>query len=203
MAALTVQQVKDYLRIQHTAEDTLLAALVSRATAMVEAFLNRPIYNRSQTVVLRVGGDPMRGGARLLFMPFYPLMTFTSLTAEEGTAIAAEDLFVDLRCGTVEYKSGARFPMGRYTAVATGGLEAYDEFEPLIEPAINSAIMDTVADLYQRRNPAASAEREGGGVGVEYGNSQRSGVADNFREDSLLPRVAYTIAAWRLTGVSA
>lgn len=203
MAALTVQQVKDYLRIQHTAEDTLITALLARATAMVESFLNRPIYNRSQTVTVRVEGDPFRAGARILFVPFYPLASLTSLTMQDGTVIDTADLYVDLRVGLIEYKSGSRFPLGAYTVVANGGLEAYPEFATLIEPAIQSAILDTVADLYQRRNPAASAEREGGGVGVEYGNSQRSGVADNFREDNLIPRVAYSIAAWRVTGIAA
>src|SRR5688572_20971431 len=43
MALLTVAQIKDYLRIQHTAEDTPLALWLSMALAQVEAEFGRPI----------------------------------------------------------------------------------------------------------------------------------------------------------------
>lgn len=203
MAALTLSDVKAYLRIQHDAEDVVLNALLARATALVESYLGRPIYTRQETRTVYVEGDQMRGGAKVLFVPFYPLQAVQSVTAQDGTVVPLEDLFVDLRSGTVAYKSGQRFSCPAYTFVVSGGLEAFPEFDVVIEPAVQSAIMDTVADLYQRRNPASAAEREGGGVAVEYGSNTRSGVADNFREDQLIPRVAYTIAPWRMLGVVA
>ena len=43
MALATVADCKAYLRIQGSAEDTLLAGLLTGAIASVEAYLRRPI----------------------------------------------------------------------------------------------------------------------------------------------------------------
>lgn len=200
MAELTLAQTKAYLRVQHDAEDTLITALMASAIGVIEAFLQRPIYNRPDTRMIYIHGDVFRHGAKVLFLPFYPLASVTSITYEDDTVIPLADLLIDLRSGTVSYKDNGRFSFGRYTVVTTGGLEALPEFQSLVEPIMNQAVLDTVADLYQRRNPAAGAEREGGGVSVEYAGNTRSGVADNFREDGLISRVAYSIAPWRLLG---
>jgi uncharacterized phiE125 gp8 family phage protein len=203
MAQLTVCDLKSYLRIQHDAEDSLLAGLLARASAMVEAFLGKPIYLRQETRLVRVGGDAFRGGATALFLPIYPITQLISLTSADGSAITLSDLVIDKRQGVVEYRNGTRFAFGAYTAVVNAGLESLPEFDGMIEPAINSALCDVVADLYQRRNPVASAEREGGGVGVEYGSNQRSGVADNYREDQIPNRIASSISHWRMLGAIA
>jgi uncharacterized phiE125 gp8 family phage protein len=203
MAQLTSCDIKAYLRIQHDAEDRLLSNLLDRATGMVEAYLGKPIYLRQESRIVRVEGDAFGGGARLLFLPVYPISQLLSLTAPDGTAITVADLAVDGRQGVVEYRSGSRFSLGAYTAVASAGLEALSEFDTVVEPTLNIAICDLVADMYQRRNPTASAEREGGGVGVEYGSNQRSGVADNYREDQVPNRIAASIAPWRMLGAIA
>ena len=40
LKALTVQEVKDYLRVDSDAEDTLLGVLIDAATEMAESYLN-------------------------------------------------------------------------------------------------------------------------------------------------------------------
>ena len=51
VALPTVTDLKDYLRIETNAENTLLAALLARATAQLELWIDCPITAVSQTYV--------------------------------------------------------------------------------------------------------------------------------------------------------
>ena len=86
MALLTDQDCKDYLKIQGSAEDTLIAALRVRALAQVEQFIRRPITAELRTFT--VTADPYRLTSRF-YLPVYPV------AAEDSSAGSADIVVTD------------------------------------------------------------------------------------------------------------
>lgn len=202
MAAITLNEAKAYLRVQTSDEDGLISALLASGQAAIDAWLGRPVYASTRTMSL---GPIMGSGEfspRILFSPIYPIEEITSFTDADGVAVDQTELRIDKRSGTFVYKSGQTWPAAPYTLAASVGLEFYPEFESHIEPATRHALLDVVSDLYQRRNPAAMSEREGGGIAVQYSDQIRGIGADNKREDLITPRVAALLAPWRLLGTA-
>lgn len=170
MALPTVADCKDYLRIEHPAEDVMLAGWIVQAVALVEADLGRPITYLNRTFVLEC--NPSHVSDTKLFVPLYPIGVDDSsagtadltLADADGTVLLEDtDYRLDLRTGVIT-AIDACFSNYPYTIVADVGLEALPEYTARVEPAISAAILDVVADKYQRRNPAATQEDAGGGV---------------------------------------
>lgn len=172
MALPTIIDVKRYLRVQTTAEDTLLTALLASATQLVEAYLGRPIL----TVAARAMTDEGKtltayGVVTKLLVPVTPYDAATlAITDADGTALT---LTTDYRVGDpwtgeVFAAVGTSFPNGPYTLTADVGLETASDYATRIEPVLFVCILDVVADLWHRRNPAASTESTGGGVSTTY-----------------------------------
>jgi hypothetical protein len=201
MAALTVDEVKAYLRVQTSDEDMLIASLLASASAAIDAWMNRPVYSAERTMQLGPTIANLNSEPRIFFAKMYPIGEIIGLTDADGEEVDVADLRVDLRMGTLSYRSGQTWGCSPYTLVATVGLSEYEEFSSSIEPAIRQATMDIVSDLFQRRNPAAMSEREGGGIAVQYSDQVRGIGADNKREDLVSPRVAAVLAPWRMLGV--
>jgi hypothetical protein len=182
MAALTVANCKDYLKIEHTAEDTPLIAWLASSSAAVQAELGVPIYLEEREFVLE---QPIGAcSVRKLFVPLYPIAPASSSVAEleivdgSGNTLVEDTHYrVNLRTGVVTAISGsfASFP---YTITCSVGLEALDEFDTSVEPVVNAAILDTLADRYQRRSPAATTEATGGSVSQSYSGGLPHRVID-------------------------
>lgn len=175
MALPTYTDLKTLLRIQTTAEDTLLAALISRATYMVQAHIGRPIAT--------VADHPMTDEATTLtayglvtklLVPVTPYDAASlTITDADGTALVVT---TDYRVGSVWTgeifaAAGAAFTNGPYTLTADVGLATASDYATRIEPVIGAAILDVAADLWARRNPAAQAEGAGGGVYTQWQSS--------------------------------
>jgi uncharacterized phiE125 gp8 family phage protein len=189
MALPTVADCKNYLRIEHTAEDVMLAGWLAQAIAAVEAELGRPVQYLNKTWVLEC--EPSHVSATRLFVPQYPVATEDSsagtadltLTDADGTVLVEDtDYRLDTRTGWITAIDSC-FTNYPYTIVADVGLEALPEYTARIEPAIAAAVLDVVADRYQRRNPAAQAEGAGGGV---YTQQQQVGLPERVK-DALAP----------------
>lgn len=184
MALLTVSQIKDSLRIQTTAEDTVLDLWRTMALGQVEAELGRPITAAASTwrdegVTHRAYGQVAR-----LVVPVTPFAVGTlAITDGESTAlVAATDYRAPLTGweGVIEAMPGISFPTGPYTLTATVGLSAAANYATVIEPMINAAILDLVSDRWHARNPRATSESAGGGVSTSYDVS--SGVPARVRQ---------------------
>ena len=197
MALVGVTEAKLYLRLQTGAEDALLAILVANATGAVEAWLGRPITAAARTFTDEALDAEGRAVCALM-VPVCPVGTLTSVTGASGVAVSVADLRVDASTGRIVRKDGGTFNDGPYTIVADVGLSARQDYATVVEPTLNQAILDFVSDLYQRRNPAAIREAEGGGVAVDYGTQTRGVGADNAREDSLPPRIMALLAPYRM-----
>lgn len=175
MAALDVDDCKDYLRIEHTAEDTMLEGWLAQATAAVEQEIGRPIEPVQRVFIIERAVHESK-----LFVPVYPIALEDSSAGTEDlalvdgngdTLVEDTDYRLDRRSGVITAINAdgslACFGAYPYTITAHVGIAALDDFDR-VEPALNAAILDVLADRYQRRNPAATTEATGGGVSTSY-----------------------------------
>lgn len=187
MALPDLADLKRYVRKQTTDEDTLLAAILAQAKAMAAAFVRRPIIAEERTFVMVRPSDSPYRSIGTVHLPVYPIADESSdvsaivITDDEGDELVVDtDYRVDLRTGRISGIDSA-FTVWPYTIVATVGLSAHPDYEDLIEPVISAAILDIAADLYQRRNPAATNESTGGGVSTSYAGGIPERVKDMLR----------------------
>ena len=106
LKALTVQEVKDYLRVDSDAEDTLLGVLIDAATQMAESYLGRFLLT---TVieefydffpVYKTGVDPFRGDRNIIYLSRGPVQSLASVKYIDGNGdeitVNASDYRTDL-----------------------------------------------------------------------------------------------------------
>lgn len=179
MTLPTLTQAKAYLRVQTTAEDTLITDLLTRATAMVQGALGRPIGIEARSFTdYAISGRAYGSLTALVIPPQYlpcvrvddsslsaPIVT----DADAAVLSSATDYYVGAVWDPVlRARSGIAFTNGPYAVTVECGLEASEDYATVIEPGLSAAILDVLADLYQRRNPAATNEATGGGVSTSY-----------------------------------
>lgn len=166
MALPTVQDLKNYLRIEINTEDALCVTLLARATAMLETWIDVPIVARSRTVIDRAEGlNP----ARSLIFPGRPI---GSVTVVDGNGTLVTDYTVDAASGLIYATNGYRFVQGPYQLTAFCGLSLRSDYA-ILEPLISGMIIDLASDLYQRRTPGASNET-GAGTSISWDASRET-----------------------------
>ncbi len=157
MALPTTADLKSYLRIESNAENALLAALLLRAQAMLEGWIDCPITAEAQVAVDRA--ESLDEPVFSLIFPRRPIGSVT-VTDAEGTTVPATDYTVYPTSGMIYAKPGVGFNAGPYTIAASCGLSLRSDYAR-IEPLLAEIILDLAADLYQRRTPGAHSERAG------------------------------------------
>ena len=106
LEALTVQEVKDYLRVDSDAEDTLLGVLIKASTEMAESYLGRFLLT---TVieefydffpVYKTGVDPFHGDRNIIYLSRGPVQAVASVKYIDGNGdeitVNANDYRTDL-----------------------------------------------------------------------------------------------------------
>ena len=166
MALPAVSDLTDYLRIDGSAEATLLSRTLASAQGAVESYVSAPLATRRESFVVE-GRAPKRAIA----VPAAPIDTTAGVTVTDGTGLAvdASAYRLDARTGILYAAAGGCFAAFPYTVDLTWGLGARADYADTVEPVLFGAILDVAADRYQRRNPAASSESAGGGVATAYG----------------------------------
>lgn len=175
MALPTLQNCKDYLRIEHTAEDGMLATWLAMVTATVTTHLGRSIDEvTAKEWEDRIEHNRLYRSVTALIVPpentpFDPA-TLTIADTDSVALSAAVDYYAPVtgQEGTIRARPGMSFSNGPYLLTADVGLATRTDYSTVVEPAISMAILDTVADWYQRRNPNATSETTGGGVSTSY-----------------------------------
>lgn len=180
----TVATLKQYLRIETTAEDLLLARLLEGAQAAVEQYLRRPIAAEARTFYDLPEVWDYNAHTSIVYLPVYPA-SGVALVDSSATAVATSAYRLDGRTGRVIAAGTTRLSRGPYEVTATVGLATDPRFSTVIEPALGRAILDIASDWYHRRNPLA--QQEGGG-GTYVGWSALGDIA---------PRTEMLLAPWR------
>jgi hypothetical protein len=179
MALPTKTELKAMLRIQSTAEDTLLDLMLARATALVQAHLGRPIetVEDRETIVEEVSAC----GTQLVIpvTPFDPASVVVT-DADDAVVDASTYRVGSGWTGVLRATSGQRFGNPPYRITADTGLATSTEpdYATMLEPLVSQAILDACQDWYQRRNPGAQAEGAGGGVYTQW---QQMGLPERVR----------------------
>jgi len=157
VALPTTADLKTYLRIESNAENALLAALLLRAQAMLEGWIDCPITAEAQ-----VGTDRAESLDEPVYSLIFPRRPIGSVTVTDadGTTVPGTDYTVYATSGMIYAKPGVVFANGPYTIAASCGLSLRADYAR-IEPLLAEIILDLAADLYQRRTPGAASERAG------------------------------------------
>lgn len=102
---VTLQQVKDYIRIETTADDVLLATIISTAHAWCENYLSRDIIAKNRTVYFRDVNHArsyfMDADANPIRLPFAPVASIVSVTVEGSaaaytvTGVGSDEILLD------------------------------------------------------------------------------------------------------------
>lgn len=183
---------KSYLRqTDTTAEDALIGQLLDRALGLAQAYISRPIVAIAQTFVVEG-----QGLVKALAVPANPVDLTQPVTVVDGAGLTLDPTLyrVNAQLGTLRRTASTTvlawacdWNVWPYTVTWTWGLSARSDYDLVVAPAVGAAILDTVSDLFQRRNPGASAESAGGGVsatwaGARYGLTTRAcALLDPFR----------------------
>lgn len=165
MALPTATDAKLYLRIETTAEDTLVAALLTRAQALIEQELGYPLTAAARTHVDYEERDNYGQRPRLALPGPFKTSSPTPLVSDKNeNPVDSSDYIADARGMRLLAAEGVVFCARPYTIVATVGLSAHPDYSAKLEAVVSDAIIALVAHLYLNRNPAASSENDEGGT---------------------------------------
>ncbi len=135
---ITLAEAKAWIKVDTaiTADDTLITELIKAARQQCEGFLGISLISRTVTAIIN-------NSAGNIELPYGPLVSFTSLTDEDGNAIVAADY--GLRGIGFKYLYTPRYDY--MTAVYTTGYTAVQE-------NFKTAVKEQVAWLYDNRGEA-------------------------------------------------
>jgi hypothetical protein len=163
-----------YLKLETAAESALVTQLRARAEALVRLFLASEgvIVEATAKTYEDVCADRDANGAPTsLLIPDTPVKLATPapvVTGASGAVVDPATYRVHPETGRIRGRAGVTFTDGPYAIAATVGLGARSDYTTVAEPVLGAAIIDLVADLFQRRNPAAQGEGAGGGVYTQW-----------------------------------
>lgn len=179
MALPALEDLKNYLRIETTAEDEALEGIRDRAEALVRHLLDRPI--EAETRTYRIERDNCPPLDRLLF-PQPPLTAASVvITDKDGDEVDVADYRVDAETGVIRGENCNRFCAFPYDIEAENGLALRDDYEVVAEPMLSEAILAYATMLYHQRNPNASQESTAGVTVIYQGMAMPQRTAEVIR----------------------
>jgi hypothetical protein len=167
MALPTLQETKNYLRIQTSAQDSVVTDLLASAKSWAESLIGRRITATSQVMgTLWAGRDPF--WQSIIYLPFFPVnATGLVLTDADGETVDPATYTVDGDAGKLTTVPPDWFSNPPYEATADVGLSAGSEYA-LKEPELRALIIGLTAILHLQRSPNAISDSGSGGVSVSY-----------------------------------
>lgn len=175
----TLADVRAYLRLTSTADDQILAALVTAASDWIVAYLSRPIRQATAS-------EPFSGrGNRMLYLPRAPVTDVSAVTID-GQAVPA-------RVGTgkgfswagqVVYLEGYAFTRGQANVLVT---YTAGYAEDAIPASLKQACVELVAWRYRERERIGELSR----------SLPASGESISFSQAAMPANVDLLLAQWR------
>lgn len=161
-------EVKNYLRVQTNAEDSVVTDLLASAKAWAETLVGRPITSASRAMTGLTGIRDSYNRS-VLYLPVWPAVS-AGLTVVDanGDTVAGADYTLDVDAGKLISATGKYFGTPPYTVTATSGLSSGSTYSAVVEPILRSLILGLSSILYHQRNPNALNDSAGGGVSVSY-----------------------------------
>lgn len=152
--AVQTAMVKQFLRVEHNEDDGLIDVMIQSATQQIEDMTRRALTTR--TYRLYLDRFPMGRGA--IVVPRPPMVSVSSITyvASDGTSTvlptANYRVVATREPGEIEPAYGYSWPTVRRQshAVTVEFVCGYGDEDDVPQP-LATAIMQTVADLYEHR----------------------------------------------------
>lgn len=113
MSAVSVAEAQTHLKMSEGVSEVEVAAFIDAAEAAIAEVVG-PLEAESTTSLVR-------GGGRALVLPVAPVISVTSVTPYDGTALVLGDMSIDLRSGLIENLTGTRFADQLHTVVYSAG----------------------------------------------------------------------------------
>jgi hypothetical protein len=186
MAWPTSQDLKDYLRIQTTAEDSVIDDLNSAAIAAIVGYVDRQIDAAEMVMEDRAETLNAYSAVRRLCTTDWPVSMdpVPVITDREGATVDPTTYSWLPIIGLVRANRGIYFASGPYEITATVGQVFVPDFALRVQPLLRRAVLDLGAVFYQQRNANASQESE-------------AGVSASWHKDEIPPRICAMIANLR------
>ena len=156
---LTLSECKQFLRVDHASDDTLISAMQVSAREWVETYTRRALC--TQTIDFRYAGWPIIGDP--LVVPYAPLQSITSISYidedQVNQTLAASQYVVRAQAGpragrgTIEIADGVTLPTLSTQPdrpVTVRAVVGYGS-APQVPDGIKSAIYLLLGDLYEQR----------------------------------------------------
>lgn len=185
MALVTVQQIKDYLRIEEDAEDALLADLETRAEALIQTVVGQSLTSetvawKDNVATLRLYDAPTN-----LLLQSVPIDEDTVVVTDgNGDTVDPDTYEIRQDLGMICAKGFGAAPVpgptvvfdaGPYTIACTAGLATGATYATVVLPFLQMAVIDVVAMLYQQRTLGAVNEGAAG-TRVTYEVDEATGL---------------------------
>ena len=135
---VTVQEAKDFCRIDISTDDTLISSFITAARKMCEAYTNIGFVQRDFTVVL---SNPNGG----IYIPYGPVTDVTLLDADGDEILAA-----DYELSGNDFVQIIEPWDERIKAVYTGGYE-------ILPAHLKTGLLNTILYLYDNRADGADS----------------------------------------------
>ncbi|MGW8703234.1 phage head-tail connector protein [Streptomyces eurythermus] len=155
MALLTLEDAKAQLNMTGSSDDAELQVYVDAVTDVIERYVG-PVLDRSVT-------EMVRGRGTVLALSQAPVVSLTSVTAlaADGSAFAADDVYLDQDAGLLYRLDGCPFTGGPWRVVYQAGRGA------TVPPTINLAARILVQHLWRTQYGASRGLPSIGG-GEDY-----------------------------------
>ena len=133
--------VKNYIRVDHSVDDSLIADMVKQSRIVLENFLSRDIIAKTRTYYL----DESDG---LIDIPFGPIASIDSVTVDGSTATHT---VVGLDKETIELDSSPSYVTSNRYPYTYEKIKINYTTSGISDTLIKNAIMQMVATFYDNR----------------------------------------------------
>lgn len=186
MTLPTVANVKDWLRIESTAEDALLAELLTQAEGEIEFACGKALEHRAVVWYDDATTQRIGEGVVNLILQQVPIDPATlvvkdclGVTVDANSYVLRQDkgMICAYPVGQGSFIGGpfTTFDNGPYQIACEAGFDCSDTYAYVELPMIRRAIIAYVAYLYQQRTPGAKTERSAGTT-VDYVIDEKTGL---------------------------
>lgn len=163
---VTVDEFKQYARIETTAEDELIGALLEEVVGLIESYIGKSLTTEQITFTDDADSFRLYAQPRSLILP-YMQIDAASISIVNGAGETLDPAGYTVRLDIRQIR-GTFACGGPYVISCTAGYGTLPDYTHRWLPRIRSTIKDYALFLYQQRTPGASSEGAAG-TSVSYG----------------------------------
>jgi hypothetical protein len=159
-ALVTVEEIKRYLNINHTADDEDISDLILGAEGQLQSYLGRRLLAVLTT-------EDVDGGRMVYWLKNYPVdpASLEVLDNQLGVAVPAQRYSLDSKHRKVSFTAHTSlFGPRRLTFQYTGGLSLDPDWDVVIRPELKKTIKQLIIGDYDNPDPMLRAEGSGAGL---------------------------------------